>query len=438
MFSSAMNSPMPTKIKDNRSLILSTAILALLVFVRDIGVYHFSPTFLLIVVTVICIILPYRNLTTFFFYYIPFCFSIHGMVMLPIMVALLFKSRRINFNQIIFTILILLFELVHLLSYEFEVDYIKYLVYAAFIFLYFFMLYDDNYDDYSVLHSIKYYVIGCSVILVTIVVHSIMVYGVDGVLLGAMRIGGDDTAFDLEGPIDVTRMNANNVAYFSITAISLILFSPKCVYSSFERFFFLFLLFFVGVLSTSRTWLILMGVIFILFFLFSGVKRKISGLILVITLFFVVLQYTEYTENFVDRFSSRMEDQENVESLGGRVDLFKAYNDYMNSHPERKMYGTGVLYYSNICKIWNGMHSGVQQIYVCYGIIGIMIFLTSFFLFYRKYLRGKKVFFFNIIPFIICLIFDQTIQFLSPHALMFPFVATLLPFKLSRMDDLFD
>lgn len=416
----------------NAILGVSAFVLAIMVFLRDLGVYHFSPMMFLIVVGLICIILPYKSLTAFFFYYIPFCFSIHGMVLVPILLALLLKNKKLNIWQFVFTIVILIIELLHFVSYLFQVEFVKYLIFAPHIFLFFYILFDDNSDDISINLSIKYFIVGTSFILFTLVIHSIVLYGVEGVLLGAMRIGGDDTGFDLMGPLDITIMNANTLAYFSVTAFSLLLFSKKDNYSIVGKIILLLVLLFAGILSTSRTWLFLMAFVLISYFLFGEIKRKISGVVFVLILFFVSIQYKQYTDSFLERFTERLENEESMKKAGGRTTLFKAYNDFMLKHPDRIVYGTGTVYYRQVCQVYNSIHSGLQQIFVCYGLVGLAIYFLAGITFYKKYIKHKKIRFWTYVPFLVCFLFDQSIQFLSPHALMFPFLATLLPFKLSK------
>lgn len=416
--------------KQSAKLGISAMVLAIMVFLRDLGVYHFSPMMFLIVVGLICIILPYKSLTAFFFYYIPFCFSIHGMVLVPILLALLLKNNKANSWQFVFTIAILIIELLHFISYLFQVEFVKYLIFAPYIFLFFIILFDDNQDDASINLSIKYFIIGTSFILFTIVVHSIALYGVDGVLLGAMRIGGDDTGFDLVGPIDITIMNANTLAYFSVSAFSLLLFSNKDNFSVFGKIVLLLILLCAGILSTSRTWLFTMAFVFVVYFLFGEMKRRIGGLVFVVVLFVFSIKYNTLTESFTERFQERLENEENMKKAGGRTTLFKAYNDFMLDHPNRIIYGTGTVYYKQVCQVYNSIHSGLQQIYVCYGLLGIAIYVMAGIVFYKRYIKHKKTRFWDYVPFLACFVFDQSIQFLSPHALMFPFLAVLLPLKL--------
>ena len=414
---------------------VSAFFLAIMVLLRDLGFVGFPPLSFLIVISISCLVLPFRQLIVFFFYYIPFCFSIHGVGLLPIIIFLVVKSKRINVWQVVFSVTLLVLELIHFVSYDFEVDFIKYLIYAAYVFLFFFVLFTDGLDRQSITLGIRHFVIGTIVVLFIITIHSIVYYGFNDILLGAMRLGGDTDHYDIVGEADITIMNANTYAFFSITALSLVLFSKKGTFSILERILFSVCLIVTGILSTSRTWLFITVLTLIVFFLFSDVKKKVLGVIIVAVLFIISIKYTEYTNNFIDRFANRLENRENLMVAGGRTTLFAAYNEFMMTHPKRIVYGTGVVYYKQVCNVYNSVHSGLQQIYVCYGVLGLFIFIFAGWMLQKRYFIHSKFHLWDWIPFIICLIFDQSIQFLMPHALMFPFLAVILPLRLKNGRD---
>lgn len=428
----------PSKSRYNWDIGVSAFVLWMMVFFRDIGIFPFSPLMILFVVSMVCVFLPYKKLTVFFFYYIPFCFSIHGIVLVPIVLALLLKSRKRNNYQSVFAIIILLFEGLHFVSYEFSVSFVRYLIYIPHIFLFFFILFDDEYDNNSIMYGIKYFVIGTALVLVTIVIHSFVVYGFIDIMMGNIRIGGDDTHFEMEGPVDVTIMNANTLAYFSISAIALILFSKREIFSIVEKILYVLLLLLAGVLTTSRTWLFLISFAIAVYILFGRKKRNLGGDILIVAILaLIIMRYSDYAVNVVNRFNDRLENEESMRVAGGRTTLFASYNEFLLEHPIRIIFGTGAIYYKDICKIYDSVHSGLQQIYLSYGLIGLTIYSIASWLFYRRYLKNKKLRIWDYLPFLICFVFNQSIQFLVPHALMFPFLATLLPLKQEKNNSSF-
>ena len=131
--------------------------------------------------------------------------------------------------------------------------------------------------------------------------------------------------------------------------------------------------------------------------------------------------------SFLGRF-----EEDNFATAGGRTDLFKEYNDFMAQNPRYWLAGTGVVHYKEICNCSNSIHNGIQQIYVCHGIIGVLLFSFVIVGFYKKYHKAKLI---QYLPFIAVFIFDQSIQFLHPHFLMFPFICASCALKLKLTND---
>ena len=90
-----------------------------------------------------------------------------------------------------------------------------------------------------------------------------------------------------------------------------------------------------------------------------------------------------------------------------------------------------MVHYKEVCKQRNSIHNGTQQIYVCYGSMGIIIYLVVIVIFKRRYIKkSSNLRIQNFIPLFACFLFDQSIQFLLPFVLMLPFVASVLPLRL--------
>ena len=140
------------------------------------------------------------------------------------------------------------------------------------------------------------------------------------------------------------------------------------------------------------------------------------GVIIIVLI--AALFWGNYVDSVYDVFFTRFS-SENLETAGQRTDIFKAYNTWLFEH-DKIVSGIGILYYIDITNIGHACHSGLQQIYIAYGILGLIIFLLAGGVY--KYLFINRITFSYFIPFVICLIFDQSIQFLSNPVLLFPFV----------------
>lgn len=414
-------------------LAVIAALVSVMVFARDLGFFSFTPIYFVIVFSVASIVLPYRSLQSLFFFWIPFGCALHGYVTIPLLIAIVLKSKQYNYFQLIFPGVILLTELLHLLSYSFSVNYIDYIVYGIYIFLFFFMLFDDRYDNASINQCIKYYIVGTAAVFFVILVHSIVQFGVAETIYGALRLGGDSGVFknDENDKSIYASMNANTLAYYSVTAFALWLYTEDVFQRKAFKWLVFAMLMLAGILSSSRTWLIMMALTLVVYFFTATFRNKLGTVYVTIVLMIFAAQYNMITESFISRFSDRFE-EENLETAGKRTELFAEYNSFLSDNPQYLPFGTGALYYRKICKIQFNMHNGIQQIYVCYGIMGMILYIICALWFYRRYKQEFRIV--HWMPFFICLFFDQSLQFLNPYGLMLPFVATLLPVKLCDDD----
>jgi len=401
---------------------------SVMVFARDLGFYAFTPTSFVIVFTIAGFLLPYRSLQAFFFFWIPFVNALHGITAAPLLIALVLKSKHNNFYQYVFSIAVLFLELMHLVTYPFSVDYIKYLFYGIHIFLFFFVLFDDSYDNPSINQCIKYYIVGTAVIFLVIIVHTILLYGIDETIYGALRLGGDKGLFvtDDDDTSIYASMNPNTLAYFSVTALALWLYNDDVFQSKVFKWALFALLALAGVLSASRTWIIIMLLLLVLYFITTTVSNKFRVVIVSLLMLVVAVQYNRITESFVSRFSERFE-EDDLLTAGLRTMEFAEYNSFLLNNPEYLPLGTGALYYDSICGKAFSIHNGTQQIYVCYGVLGLSLYIICALIFFRRHRHKFRIA--QWMPFIMCFLFDQSIQFLLPYGLMLPFVASLLPVK---------
>ena len=411
-------------------LVISVAALSLMVFFRDMGYVAFAPLHFVAVVTLISLVLPYSSLRSFFFFYITVGISVYGLALFPLMLALILKNKKLNVLQIVFPIIILLFELFHLASYQFKVDMNRYIIYSFYIILFFYVLFDDNLDDVDVKNGIKYYVLGTAVASLIILSHAIVNYGFQDIFFETYRMGADFDDYDAENDM-VTTMNPNQLAFYSVTAFSLLLYIKDIFRNRLSKIILIIVLVFAGIMSGSRTWIIIMAIVLVMYFLFSGMKGKFSFVLVTAILFVLALHFNTYTEAIYSRFEGRFEES-NLSTAGHRTEIIREYNQWLVNNPERMVYGAGTLYYTKICKIYYSTHNSIQQIIVCYGMLGLLIFTVCIFVYHKRYTRRNQARFWYCIPFIICFIFSQAGQFLSPACMMLPFVATSLPLKLKK------
>lgn len=364
--------------------------------------------------------LSYLSYSTLVYYMCFICVTIKGVnsfILLPVYIMLVIKCDKKNPIQFIPAVLILLLELFDSLTF---LDLKYYINYSFFILTFFFLLFENsNKVDYS--KCLKYVLYG---LLLTITITCIRTLEDPYALMAEGTANYRKAMGTVEGQ-DITThfiLNANELALYSALLIGLVACGHKRLeVSKYVHIASTIIAIFSGLLTQSRTWLLVSLSVLIIHFLASQFKRKITLLLastlLIFTTFFF---YEEFASNSLNNIIGRFE-RDNVESAGGRTDLFKIYNDFMLDHPEYQLTGTGAIYYKQVVKAPNSIHNSTQQIYVSYGIIGFLIYIYASLLFLKKY-RYTKARVDDYLPLFATFAFSQSIQFLMPSNAMLPIV----------------
>lgn len=125
--------------------------------------------------------------------------------------------------------------------------------------------------------------------------------------------------------------------------------------------------------------------------------------------------------NMYDTFLGRMEDS-NMATAGGRTVLFELYNKAWLKDISYVVFGAGVVSYWETLNVYNAIHNGLQQIWVCLGVIGFLTYVMRVYIYlYRCYVKNIILY----LPFFMTLLIDQSIQFLAPYPLVLILLATL-------------
>lgn len=187
-----------------------------------------------------------------------------------------------------------------------------------------------------------------------------------------------------------------------------------------------------GAITISRTWAIMVVLILVLF-VFRSINKPvvwIGSIAIVLCIIYFDLIPESFMKSFVNRFSER-----NLGSGGGRVELFDEYNNFLYENPSYLIFGISVLGYKEVAyKIWNSTHNGIQQIYLCTGVVGFVIFILAAVMFYREFIANTHGPMYRWMPFLIAVLFLQTLQFLNPHILMLPLVMTAFILKIRDLN----
>lgn len=412
-------------------LSLGACAISIVIILRDLVGVPVPDAALLAIASGIMLVLPYTELVPFLFFLFPFTCGIPGYVMLAAYIILLLKHKHLSAGQIFPVIIVGILEFFdELIGADFATV-SGVLSFMSFTALFFFFLNDAKKTKYDIKLAILYFCLGTIVTFGVIFINMLREYGINILLAGMARAGalgieGNDTSI-MQGHL---AMNSNTVAYYAICSISCL----AVLFNSYRRIPILCLITAItlcGFFSISRTYILCLALIIVFYLLTASNKMRI-GFLVTLMLLFVTLSFFagEYIELFEETLIGRTEES-TFDSAGGRTILFEYYNDEWLKSIWYVFFGCGVVNYFPLLGVHNAMHSGLQQIWVCLGITGFILFAQQTIAFIAKYSKSNKLIFLT--PFFVTFAFDQSIQFLNPYPLMLPIVVSLLVWKVSAL-----
>lgn len=413
--------------KTEKRLSLFILMLSVILFIRDVADIEVSQIFVLGLMAMPVVFLPFSKLLYYTIFVCAIVKGVNAYIMPLLLVALIFKNPRNSLAQFAFVIFLLViefFDSLHILLIR------DYFFYTSFLGLFYFILFQDT-SEIDANKCLKYFCCGLSLTLVVVTI-SIFRNPLDMIFREEIRaaMGAESQS---EGSHFI--LNANEYAYYAISLLGILLLGkkrlklPVWLYS-----LFLILSLLSGILSQSRTFIILASCILIIYLLQSDLKRKLITIIAIITIGFItVTYYNDFINSAFDGILMRFESS-NFETAGNRTVLFKEYNDFFLQNPQYLLSGTGAIYYKDVARCSNSIHNAIQQIYVCYGVIGCIIFFFTIIWFLRKYKR-KSTTIIDYIPLLASVAFIQSIQFLNPYHLMLPVAVAAYSLKRTNIPD---
>ena len=106
--------------------------------------------------------------------------------------------------------------------------------------------------------------------------------------------------------------------------------------------------------------------------------------------------------------------------------------EFLWNNPSRLIFGTGSIFYRQVCNLSHSMHNGVQQILVSYGILGFIPMLVVLIRPIIKYFKKNKFELLKLLPILAVFMFIQTIQFLNPNNLLLPYAVAVLCMRIDK------
>lgn len=403
-------------------LILMTAGLSLLLILRDIAGISMSK-FYLFGYTVGCMaIVNYKTLVYMLCFIMPLLCGLPGTYIMPCaLVLLILKKGTLDIRRFLMICAILVMELVASFWYP-EWD-IKLIVqYVSFAGVMIYLSHDKTVLDYKL--CLQMFLLGVVLLNGVIVVSGIMTAPLEWLssfAKGWFRFGNTHVN---ENSGMVLSLNANSMAYYSVVGMCCgVLLVEQ--YSGARRVWNLLLIVFCvisGFLTVSLTWVLVTAGCAVLYI--AGKLRSPKQIALLVSILIILAMAggvaltmnPDLAQGLITRLNG-----ENVGDANGRVDSFLRYNQAFFGNVRYMLFGAGVTQYNSVMQLISSVHNGTQQILVCCGLIGFVVYMEILISAVTKARRHKKLPMVYWLPLISVVVFVQAIQFLNPMMLMMPY-----------------
>lgn len=172
--------------------------------------------------------------------------------------------------------------------------------------------------------------------------------------------------------------NANGLGFICNLTITGLLINIYSKNAKIIDYLMIVFLVFIGLLTVSRTFLLCLAVIVVLYILLqkrSLFQRALTVLILGSVAIIMLLLISKYFPSIIDNYDNRF-GAEDV--TGGRSYLLKFYNELILSSPENLFFGIGIQSIASKALAITGVnvqvpHNGYQQLIVAWGIPGLVL-----------------------------------------------------------------
>ena len=121
-----------------------------------------------------------------------------------------------------------------------------------------------------------------------------------------------------------------------------------------------------------------------------------------------------------------------MESGGNRTNIFRKYMEVFFVNSRFVFLGAGVTQTNAVTGMGASMHNGLQQILVCCGSLGFLLYMYALGTPVVKTCSKRKIPLVYWLPLLSVIAFTQTIQFLNPMMLMLPYAIGIYSLKSAK------
>ena len=418
--------------KQNTYILLCILSICMLIILRDIKHIAINKAIFLALFGVFFILLKSKNIISVIVFFIPFYNGLPGnwILLMAILFFIIKEDFSISMKKILLPLLVLFSELAHTFLYNSTVyvlmDIIKYLTFITIISFIVF----DNKIKINYKKTLRLFTIGVILMCFIILFTTFEYYSIDTIFSGNFRFG--DLTFENNIQSMILSNNQNNIGYYCMLSIVILLIlnyveSNKTIINWIS----ISVLFFFGLLTMSRAFILTSISAIILFYLFSirGVKSSFKNIFIVVL--FVIVGFMIANYFLPDMIEGLFERLSEADGFGGRSGIYEKYNIFLKSNLLYMLLGTGLLGINEVSKISSVPHNGLQQILVSYGIVGFFVFCIYIFLFIKSgNIMKKRIPIIGYMPLAYMLIYTQSIQLINPYELMLPFIVTWMSIRI--------
>lgn len=258
------------------------------------------------------------------------------------------------------------------------------------------------------------YSLGTIIAVLLVIIREINELGLDYIFTYNVRFGANT------GDRAVTNFNSNELGLYCIVALSLLLMLCR------ERkkklpFVMAVIVTAVGLVSISRTFIMLAVISWGIYLIMSKTPIK-SVVIVIITFGIVFFLAQELMPDFIDwiqrYFISRSH------TAGGRLNLVVDYFNWSFASLWTVFFGYSESYTLVLNSV--ASHNGIQEMFVCWGLIGGIFGLFWIIMLIRKAKDKKTRLAFQWIPVLMFFLFIQSIQLFTMHGYLLVMVLAMV------------
>ncbi|MDR1697488.1 MAG: hypothetical protein LBR37_01030 [Erysipelotrichaceae bacterium] len=453
------------------------ALLFTLFLIRDFFQVPLHDVLFLIVITITFIVSNKQNLLLAFLFLIPL---IHGLPYYTVIsifaLFLVIKNRfRLNLASIVFPLVFVIFEVTLYFAYlrdrDSLVEDLKVIFFFAvglFIFFYIICDWKSSYHVPLLTKGLMYGLFAFAFICILIDIKYSFYVSQNSisamVTLRSLLLSPSNRFFEPRAFVEwcnqylrapdrielisnqIINNNPNQVGVYAGTIIALFIYQMSRGNKEIKRsIVYMLLLGFIGVLTRSRMFLLMVPVIYILTLICLHARtrfRKLSMyLLLIIPIVALVIAYPlvdqdfSFIKNLFYRFD--FENEEHSFNTTGRIDLFIQYAEFWVTTPLTFLFGGSINFVYDVSRVAmtgnypeDVIHFGPTQLLYGNGLLGTVIIVVIFyFIFKTRYTSNQRGSIFRFFPFIIAIIFSFAGQLFTPMTILFRLTLCILVFN---------